>query len=305
MRGAIVVLLVAVVSLLLLACLDGPRLMGASAYASYDIAGVSATAARAKDAGRDAVAREDLPRSAAASLEPQGSASTVRMLLPTWVPAALARSRLTVDLSAPWPGVSWYHTPQRSYVNVTWRRLLNSDLNAILHDSRRPKVSRERLRGRRVYWVRADMSDFYVWREAGHTYQLLRKLMSAPSKSDLARIVSRARFRVLRRSWKPGSRTRPPLPAKVYAARAYKPRNWCPTNRSCLRGLRWSRWTARSARGTATSARDCAPGGPCLTHRHVAVSLGTPRRRCGATRFTRLRMYGRGFRLDMFCFVYQ
>ncbi len=241
-----------------------------------------------------------------AAASPDASAAAVRMLLPTRVPAALARASMSID-PAPWPGVSWLSRSPRPYVNVTWRRMPPSELRAILHDPRGFRVSRERLRGRRVYWVQADVSEFYVWQEGGHTYQLLRKLLSAPSKRDMARMVSSAAYGTLDRGWRPPRANRPSGPSVgIYCAspdgRFYVYRRPRPARCTVfgpggsfgagvsLTGLRWRHWgsSAASATGIEIGFRQ-EPA-----HIRVRVSAWRIRRDCRGHRvYTRLKAASR------------
>jgi hypothetical protein len=103
-----------------------------------------------------------------------------------------------------------------------------------------------------------------------------------------------------------------PSEAHTLAPETYKPtQKWCPTNRTCFSSVVWTTYTATRAVGYG-AAKTCPGGGvgPCHSYSHLAVELTSARRRCGATRFTRLRMSGATFRLSpgfnhRFCDVYQ
>lgn len=91
-----------------------------------------------------------------------------------------------------------------------------------------------------------------------------------------------------------------PNEAHTLAPETYKPtQNWCPTNRTCFSRMIWTMYTATRAVGYGV-VKTCPGGvvGPCHSYGHVAVELTGARRRCGATRFTRLRMFGAMFRLS-------
>lgn len=106
----------------------------------------------------------------------------------------------------------------------------------------------------------------------------------------------------------------PPAPSQTTAAShvlapgSYRPTHrWCPTNRTCFAHVTWTTYTGTHAVGYGP-AKDCAGGGgPCRSDSHLTVALSAPRRVCGALRFTRLRMFGKVFRLDdtLDCATYQ
>lgn len=98
--------------------------------------------------------------------------------------------------------------------------------------------------------------------------------------------------------------------AHVLAPTRYRPvRNWCPTNRTCFSDVSWAAYTSHEAVGQG-DAKSCPGGGPtaedpCQQVSNVEVELTAPRHVCGALRFTRLKMFGRTFRLNpVICFTY-
>ncbi len=80
----------------------------------------------------------------------------------------------------------------------------------------------------------------------------------------------------------------------VRARDRYRPRTWCPTNRTCFTHMTWTLYTPTRAVGHGR-ARDCAGGGgPCITSEQT-VTLDHPRRLCGHLEFSRLRLFRRTF----------
>lgn len=72
--------------------------------------------------------------------------------------------------------------------------------------------------------------------------------------------------------------------------------DWCPTNRTCFAHITWTSYSATRAVGHGRG-KSCAGGGGGCSTKRTTVRLWRARHVCGSERFTRLRMFGRSFRL--------
>jgi hypothetical protein len=74
----------------------------------------------------------------------------------------------------------------------------------------------------------------------------------------------------------------------------YKPKSFCPDNRTCLTRLRWKTWSSSRAKATG-HGKSCAPGGAVCTRGSISIVYLRPRRTCGHRTFTRFSLRFQGY----------